>query len=81
VGLEALATALGWPLPRVQAALAHAQAHPQLAGPFTVRRVPPQTYTLTPRLDVLTDAQHQALTASRAHRDILGEDQAAVLYG
>jgi hypothetical protein len=46
----------------------------------SVRRIPPQTYMLTPRLDVLECEQYEALTAAGSHHDILAEEQAAVLY-
>ena len=40
---------------------------------MALRRVPPHTYTLTPRLDVLNRKQHQELTQTGYHRDILVE--------
>jgi hypothetical protein len=60
--VDALADALDWPLARAHAALSHAKAHPHLAGPLALRRIPPDTYTLKPRLDVLTKEQHRAVT-------------------
>jgi hypothetical protein len=51
-----------------------------LGGPLALRRIPPETWTVTPRLDVLTQAQRRAL------RDTTGvptleDDQARVLLG
>jgi hypothetical protein len=72
-----LARALGWPLPGTTAAIAAAHDNAGLGGPLALRRVPPQTWTVTPRLDILTQAQRRAL------RDLAGaavlDDQAAVL--
>jgi hypothetical protein len=76
---DALATALGWQLARAQAALTYAQAHPDLAGPLALRRIPPQTYVLTPRLDLLTKDQHRAVTATTHHHATLGENEAVAL--
>jgi hypothetical protein len=75
---DQIARALGWQLPRTAAAIATAQDNPDLGGPLAVRRVPPETWTVTPRLDVLTQAQRRAL------RDVTGaavldDDQARVL--
>src|SRR5260370_2935752 len=75
---DQLARALGWQLPRAAAAIGAAQDNPDLSGPLALRRIPPETWTLTPRLDVLTQAQRRAL------RDITGvpildDDQAHVL--
>ncbi|MFI6536750.1 hypothetical protein ACIBHY_30165 [Nonomuraea sp. NPDC050547] len=54
--LDDVATALQWDLQRVYTALDHAQAHPELAGPYAIERIPPETYTLRPRLDLLSRA-------------------------
>ncbi len=75
---DQLARALGWQLPRAAAAIAAAQDNPDLGGPLALRRIPPETWTVTPRLDVLTQVQRRAL------RDITGaaildDDQARVL--
>jgi hypothetical protein len=58
---DQLARALGWPLPRTAAAIAAAQDDPGLGGPLALRRIPPETWTVTPRLDILTQAQRRAL--------------------
>ena len=75
---DQLARGLGWQLPRTAAAIAAAQDNPDLGGPLALRRIPPETWTVTPRLDVLTQAQRRALrdTAGAA---ILDDDQARVL--
>jgi hypothetical protein len=75
---DQLARALGWQLPRAAMAIAAAQDNPGLSGPLALRRVPPETWTVTPRLDILSQAQRRAL------RDLtgaatLGDDQARVL--
>lgn len=49
-----LARAPRWQLPRI-GAIAAAQEDPDL-GPLTLGRIPPETWTLTPRLDILTQA-------------------------
>jgi len=73
-----LARALGWPLPRTAAAIAAAQDNPSLGGPLALRRIPPETWTVTPRLDILTPAQRRGLRdlTGAAHLD---DDQARVL--
>ena len=58
---DQLTRALGWPLPRTTAAIAAAQDNPGLGGPLALRRIPPETWTVTPRLGVLTQAQRRAL--------------------
>ena len=75
---DQLASALEWQLPRTAAAIAAAQGSPDLGGPLALRRIPPETWTVTPRLDILAQAQRRAL------RDVTGavildEDQACVL--
>jgi hypothetical protein len=75
---DQLAHTLGWQLPRTAAAIAAAQDSPDLGGPLALRRIPPETWTVTPRLDILTQAQRRAL------RDVTGaatldDDQARVL--
>ena len=69
---------MGWQLPRTTAAIAAAQDNPGLSGPLALRRIPPETWTVTPRLDILIPAQR------RAPRDLTGaanldDDQARVL--
>lgn len=75
---DQLARALGWPLPRTAAAIAAAQDDPGLGGPLALRRIPPETWTVTPRLDILTQAQRRALRDVTGAAD-LDDDQAAVL--
>src|SRR5262249_36538656 len=60
--VDELATVLGWTLDRAAAAVDRALDRPELAGPHALRRVPPAAFTLTPRLDQLTDQQHASLT-------------------
>ncbi len=54
------------------------QDYPDLGGPLALRRIPPETWTVTPRLDVLTQAQHRALRDTTGAA-ILDDDQARVL--
>src|SRR5260370_12528348 len=75
---DQLARALGWQLPRAAAAIAAAQDNPDLSGPLALRRIPPETWTLTPRLDVLAQAQRRALRDTTGV-PILDDDQARVL--
>jgi len=79
---DQLARALSWQLPRTTAAIAVAvavaQDNPDLGGPLAPRRIPPETWTVTPRLDVLTQAQHRALRDTTGAA-ILDDDQARVL--
>lgn len=42
--IDDIATALQWSLERTYAALDHARAHPELAGPHTIERISPETY-------------------------------------
>jgi hypothetical protein len=76
--VDELATALAWPLDRVQVALEHADAHPALGGPLTLRRTAPHTYTVSPRLDVLTDDQRSAVlnTADQSQPLTVGQANA-----
>jgi hypothetical protein len=46
---------------------------------MAVRRIPPHTYTLKPRLDILTKDQRRAVSATRRHHSVLAEDEAVVL--
>ncbi|MFD6936905.1 hypothetical protein ACFWAP_12225 [Streptomyces goshikiensis] len=89
-----LAESLGWGTGRVAGALEHAWAHPDLGGPYALRRAAPAHFTLGPRLDVLTDRQMNRLhpldhTDLRRpedpdyrplQRDVLSEADARVLY-
>lgn len=70
LSIDELAQALTWSLSRVQGALNYAQHHPRLAGPLALRQVPPQTFTVTPRLDILAAGQHheiRSLTSQTPH--------------
>jgi len=75
---DQLARALEWHLPRTAAAIAAAQDNPDLGGPLALRRIPPETWTVTPRLDILAGAQHRALRDTTGTAD-LDDDQARVL--
>jgi len=75
---DQLARALGWQLPRTAAALAAARDTPGLGGPLALWRVPPETWTVTPRLDILTGAQRRVLRDTTGAAD-LDEGQARVL--
>jgi hypothetical protein len=81
LSVDDLARALTWSLGRVQGALDYAQEHPAMAGPVTLQRVPPETFTVTPRLDILTAGQHRAIQASTGWINILADDEAIVLLG
>ncbi len=75
---DQLARALGWQLPRTAAAIAAAQDNPVLGGPLALRRVPPETWTVTPRQDMLAQAQRRALRDTTGAAT-LDDDQARVL--
>ena len=76
---DQLARALSWQLPRTAAAI-RAQDNPDLGGPLALRRIPPEPWTITPRLDVLTQAQRCALRDTTGV-PTLDDDQARVLLG
>ena len=59
-------------------AAAVARDAPGLGGPHALRRVPPETWTVTPRLDILTQAQRRAL-CDASGAATLDDDQARVL--
>ncbi|MGW7251637.1 hypothetical protein [Streptomyces decoyicus] len=90
-----LAESLGWDLDRVSDAIERAWAYPHLAGPYALRRAAPAHFTLSPRLDVLTDRQMNWVHPANhtqpwrhpqdAHyrplqRDVLSSQDAAVLF-
>ncbi|MEU7899867.1 hypothetical protein AB0B45_44370 [Nonomuraea sp. NPDC049152] len=77
--IDDVATALQWDLQRVYAALGHARAHPELAGPYTIERIPPETYALRPRLDLLSRAQQQAIHSVADYHQPLTEAEATML--
>ncbi|MEU4546929.1 hypothetical protein [Nonomuraea dietziae] len=77
--IDDIATALQWSLQRVYAALDHARAHPELAGPHAIERIPPQTYLLRPRLDLLSRAQQQAIHSAADYHQPLTEEEATLL--
>lgn len=77
--VDELATALGWTLDRVTAALEHALDQPHLAGPVALRRTPSGRWTVTARRDILTAEQHQALTDAARNRDGLTVAEANAL--
>ncbi|MFB0631305.1 hypothetical protein [Streptomyces sp. AB3(2024)] len=75
---DALAAALSWTRHRLDAALDHARAHPDAGGVLLLRHVPPEAYTVTPRLDVLAPHQVDALTGQkRPHASVRGPIQPA----
>lgn len=59
---DQLSGALTWSKPRIQRALDHAHEHPDVGGALVLRRIPPNGYTVTPRLDRLTHHQAEYLT-------------------
>jgi hypothetical protein len=75
---DQLTRALDWQLPRTAAAITAAQDNPDLSGPLALRRVPPETWTVTPRLDILTRAQRRALRDTTGTA-VLDDDQTRVL--
>src|SRR5260370_22323041 len=75
---DQLARALGWQLPRTAAAIAAAQDNLDLGGPLALRRIPPETWTVTPRLDVPTQAHRRALRDT-TRAALLDHHQARVL--
>ena len=77
--VEDLARAMRWSLGRVQGALNYAQQHQRVAGPLSLRRVPPETFTVSARLDILTAGQHQAIQSTSSWSGILAENEAIVL--
>jgi hypothetical protein len=77
--VDELATALTWQLDRVQAALEHADAHPRLGGPLALRRTAPSTYTVSPRLDILTTDQRTAVLNTADQSQPLTVGQATAL--
>ncbi|MEV4251703.1 hypothetical protein AB0J52_00895 [Spirillospora sp. NPDC049652] len=79
LSVDELATALRWPLPRITATLNNAYDHPDVAGPLALRRVAPERYTLTPRLDTLTDHERTAIHDTDRSRGLLDEHDALVL--
>ncbi|MFF5205855.1 hypothetical protein [Streptosporangium sp. NPDC000396] len=76
---DELAAALRWTLDEVTTALGHAHAHPALAGPVALRRVPPDGWTISARLDVLTDGQRRALADNVRYRAPLTDEEANIL--
>lgn len=79
LSVDELARCLGWLLGRVHDALSHAHQHPAIAGPMMLRRVPPETFTLTPRLDLLAPDQQQAVQTITGRSNFLAEEEAIVL--
>ncbi|KMO93497.1 hypothetical protein [Streptomyces roseus] len=62
---DALAAALSWTRHRTDTALDHARTHPDTGGVLLLRHVPPEAYTVTPRLDILDAYQVDALTGRK----------------
>ncbi|MGW0394900.1 hypothetical protein ACWDYJ_29300 [Streptomyces sp. NPDC003042] len=52
----------------LDATLDHARVDPDIGGPLVLRHVPPEAYTVTPRLNVLTPHQVDALTGRKKPR-------------
>ncbi|MET9924802.1 MULTISPECIES: hypothetical protein [unclassified Streptomyces] len=90
-----LAESLGWNLDRVSDAIERAWAYPHLSGPHALRRTAPAHFTLSPRLDVLTDRQMNWVHPANhtepwrdprdpyhrpLQRDVLSDQDAAVLF-
>ncbi|WP_437298064.1 helix-turn-helix domain-containing protein [Sorangium sp. So ce426] len=64
--VQQLATALGWSTDRVASALRDAEQHPDVTDPVALQRVEPGSFTINARLDRLTAAQREALSARHA---------------
>ena len=79
LGIDELAAALSWTLDRVTAGLTRAGDNPKLAGPVALRRVAPQTWTVTVRHDILTSAQRRDLVEAVHYRQSLTGEEATVL--
>jgi hypothetical protein len=75
---DQLARALGWQLPRTSAVIAAAQDNPTSAAPAGAAASPARNRTVTPRLDILTQAQRHALRDTTG-TGVLNDDQARVL--
>ncbi|MFD7258405.1 hypothetical protein [Streptomyces sp. NPDC059874] len=65
---DTLALALSWTRHRLDAALDYARAHPNVGGALVVRRVPPDAFTATPRLDMLRPDQVDGLAERKNPR-------------
>lgn len=76
---EDLATALGWHLERVAAALDHCTEDPDLGGPMALRRLPGDIWTATARRDLLSDEQEHDLADAVSVRDPISVDEATIL--
>lgn len=76
---EDLATALGWTLDRVTTTIGHATRRPELSGPVALRRVPPASWTITARHDLLSHQQRTALTDTAGYRTAITVDEANAL--
>jgi hypothetical protein len=63
----------------VHNALNYAQQHQRVAGPLSLRRVPPETFTVSARLDILTAGQHHAIQSTSGWSGILAQNEALVL--
>lgn len=61
LALDKAAQALEWSFARARAAIEHLQAHTDLTGPYALRRVGADIYTLTSRTDLLTANQRAGL--------------------
>jgi len=60
---EDLADALDWPHPRVAEALQYARTHRDIGGALVLRAEPPDHFTATARMDLLSHDQHDQLVA------------------
>jgi hypothetical protein len=56
-----------------------AAQHQRVAGPLSLRRVPPETFTVGARLEILTAAQHHAIQSTSSWSGILAQNEALVL--
>ena len=76
---DQLADVLDWPLERVTIALVRASTNPETAGPLALRHVAANTYTVTPRLDLLTSDARGRLHETARWNQPLNAEQANVL--
>ncbi|MER6778574.1 MULTISPECIES: hypothetical protein [unclassified Streptomyces] len=75
---DVLAAALSWNRHRLDAALDHLRTHPNVGGPLVLRHIPPDAYTVTPRLDCSPHTRSTpSLEGTNAHPAARGPIQPA----
>jgi hypothetical protein len=76
---DQVADVLAWTVERVTTTLARAANTPELAGPLALRQAAANTYTVTPRLDLLTGDERRRLHETARWNQPLDVEQANVL--